>query len=160
YVADALRPHPEVVAFLRQAHEDGRTDGVLEAMRALPGGAEAYAALSGWLERYGVRGPGEVDITRPRWRERPQMLVQLLIGHVDHFEPGAGRRRFEQGLDEALRTREEVLARVRALAGGYERAGDVEAMIERVRTFAGYREYPKFAMVSRYFVYRQALLAE
>ena len=33
-------------------------------------------------------------------------------------------------------------------------------MIDRVRTFAGYREYPKYGMVNRYFVYKQALLAE
>ena len=31
-------------------------------------------------------------------------------------------------------------------------------MIARVRTFIGYREYPKYGMVSRYFVYKQALL--
>ena len=31
-------------------------------------------------------------------------------------------------------------------------------MIDRIRTFAGYREYPKYHMVSRYFVYKQALL--
>jgi phosphoenolpyruvate synthase/pyruvate phosphate dikinase len=33
-------------------------------------------------------------------------------------------------------------------------------MIDRVRTFAGYREYPKYGMVSRYFVYKQALMEE
>jgi pyruvate,water dikinase len=33
-------------------------------------------------------------------------------------------------------------------------------MIDRVRTFLGYREYPKYGMISRYFVYRQALLRE
>lgn len=33
-------------------------------------------------------------------------------------------------------------------------------MIDRARTFAGYREYPKYAMVSRYFIYKQALLEE
>ena len=33
-------------------------------------------------------------------------------------------------------------------------------MIDRVRTFVGYREYPKYGMVSRYLVYKQALLAE
>ena len=33
-------------------------------------------------------------------------------------------------------------------------------MIDRVRTFAGYREYPKYGMISRYFVYKQALLEE
>jgi rifampicin phosphotransferase len=33
-------------------------------------------------------------------------------------------------------------------------------MIDRARTFNGYREHPKYMMVSRYFVYKQALLAE
>jgi pyruvate,water dikinase len=33
-------------------------------------------------------------------------------------------------------------------------------MIDRVRTFIGYREYPKYFIVSRYFVYKQALLEE
>ena len=33
-------------------------------------------------------------------------------------------------------------------------------MIDRVRTFIGYREYPKYGMISRYFVYKQALLGE
>ena len=33
-------------------------------------------------------------------------------------------------------------------------------MIDRVRTFIGHREYPKYHMVSRYFVYKQALLRE
>jgi pyruvate,water dikinase len=33
-------------------------------------------------------------------------------------------------------------------------------MIDRVRTFIGYREYPKYAIICRYFLYKQALLAE
>ncbi len=33
-------------------------------------------------------------------------------------------------------------------------------MIARVRTFTGYREYPKFAIVRRYAQYKRALLAE
>ena len=33
-------------------------------------------------------------------------------------------------------------------------------MVDRVRTFTGYREYPKYSIVSRYFVYKQALLQD
>ena len=33
-------------------------------------------------------------------------------------------------------------------------------MISRLRTFTGYREYPKYGIVSRYFLYKQALLEE
>src|SRR4029453_15871319 len=50
--------------------------------------------------------------------------------------------------------------RLRALPDGTPKADEVTRMIDRVRTFAGYREYPKYGMVSRYFVYKQALLEE
>ena len=33
-------------------------------------------------------------------------------------------------------------------------------MIDRLRTFIGYREHPKYGIICRYFVYKQALLAE
>jgi pyruvate,water dikinase len=33
-------------------------------------------------------------------------------------------------------------------------------MIDRIRTFIGYREYPKYHMISRYFLYKQALLKD
>jgi pyruvate,water dikinase len=49
---------------------------------------------------------------------------------------------------------------LRALPDGDRKAAEVKSMIDRVRTFIGYREYPKYGMVSRYFVYKQALLEE
>jgi len=107
-----------------------------------------------------MRGVGEIDITRPRWSERPSMLVPILLGHVQNFEPGAAARRFEQGRQEAWKKEQEILERLRALPDGEAKAEETRAMIDRVRTFAGYREYPKYHMVSRYFVYKQALMEE
>jgi pyruvate,water dikinase len=107
-----------------------------------------------------MRGVGEIDITRPRWSERPTMLLPLILGNVKNFEPGAGGQRFEQGRQEAWKKEEELLARLRALPDGQQKAEETKRMIDRVRTFAGYREYPKYGMVSRYFVYKQALMEE
>ena len=107
-----------------------------------------------------MRCAGEIDITRPRWSERPTTLVPLILGNVKNFEPGAGKRRFEQGRQEAWKKEQELLERLRALPDGPRKAEEAKRMIDRVRTFIGYREYPKYGMVSRYFVYRQALLEE
>ena len=49
---------------------------------------------------------------------------------------------------------------MKALPDGEQKAAKTKQMIDRVRTFVGYREYPKYAMVSRYFVYKEALLRE
>jgi pyruvate,water dikinase len=155
-VADVIRPHPEVVAFLQDAEDEG----FLDELAKLPGGREARDAIGAWLDRYGMRCVGEIDITRPRWSERPTTLVPLILGNIRNFEPGAGKRRFEQGRQEALHKEQELLERLRALPDGERKAEEAERMIDRVRTFIGYREYPKYGMVSRYFVYKQALLEE
>ncbi|MEC3954450.1 rifamycin-inactivating phosphotransferase [Nocardia sp. CDC153] len=160
-VADAIRPYPEVIAYLRQV-EQAQPAGTafLEELSAHPGGPEARAAIDGFLDKYGMRCAGEIDITRPRWSESPATLVPTLLGNIEHFEPGAGARRFADGLREAEQTAARLLERLRALPDGEQKAAETERMIARVRTFSGYREYPKYRMVSRYFVYKQALLAE
>ena len=156
-VADVIRPHPEVVAFLGRI---GDEEGFLDELPGLPGGREARDAIGAFLAGYGMRCVGEIDITRPRWSERPRTLVPLILGNVRNFEHGAGERRFELGRQEASAKEQEVLERLGALPDGQEKARETKEMIDRVRAFMGYREYPKYGMVSRYFVYKRALLRE
>jgi pyruvate,water dikinase len=153
-VADAIRPHPDVVAFLQHVEDED----FLDELPKLAGGREAQDAIRGWLDKYGMRCVGEIDITRPRWSERPTTLVPMILGNIRNFEPGAGERRFEQGRREAREREQELLERLRALPDGERKAEEAKQMIDRVRTFIGYREYPKYGMVSRYFVYKQALV--
>ncbi|MDT7553156.1 MAG: rifampicin phosphotransferase, partial [Pseudonocardiales bacterium] len=155
-VADVIRPHPDVVEFLQHVEDET----FLDELPALAGGREARDAIEAWLDKYGMRCVGEIDITRPRWSERPSTLVPVILGNIKNFEPGAGPRRFEQGRQEAWAKEQDVLERLRALPDGERKAGEVKQKIDRVRTFIGYREYPKYGMVSRYFVYKQALLNE
>lgn len=155
-VADVLRPHPDVVAFLQHVEDEG----FLDELAKLSGGREARDAIQAYLGKYGMRCAGEIDITRPRWSERPTTLVPILLGNIKNFEPGAGKRRFEQGRQEAWKKEQELLERLRTLPDGEQKAVETKRMIDRVRTFIGYREYPKYGIVNRYFVYKQALLEE
>jgi pyruvate,water dikinase len=155
-VADVIRPHPNVVAFLENVEDEG----FLDELAKLVDGQEARDAIEAYLDKYGMRCVGEIDITRPRWRERPSTLVPLILGNIKNFEPGAGQRRFEQGRQEAWGKEQELLERLQALPGGERKAEEAKRMIDRVRTFIGYREYPKYGIVCRYLVYKQALLEE
>ncbi|MFE2296768.1 rifamycin-inactivating phosphotransferase [Streptomyces sp. NPDC059445] len=155
-VADVIRARPEVVAFLEGVEDDG----FLDELPKLPGGTEARDAIETYLDRYGMRCVGEIDITRPRWRERPATLVPVILDNVRNFEQGAAERRFEQGRHRAREKEQDVLARLRALPDGDRRADATKRMIDQVRAFAGYREYPKYGIVSRSFVYKRALLEE
>jgi pyruvate,water dikinase len=155
-VADVIRPHAELVAFLQA----GTNDAFLEQLPQLPGGSAARATILSYLDRYGMRCVGEIDITRPRWSERPSTLVPMILDNIKLFPAGAAARRFEQGQREADQKRAEILQRLRALPDGDQKAEQANGMIDRVRTFIGYREYPKYYLVCRYFIYKQALLSE
>ena len=98
-VADVIRPHPDVVAFLQHVEDEG----FLDELPKLAGGREARDAIEAWLDKYGMRCVGEIDITRPRWSERPSTLVPVMLGNIKSFELGESRRRFEQGRQEAGR---------------------------------------------------------
>lgn len=49
---------------------------------------------------------------------------------------------------------------MKQLPDGEQKANETKRMIDLIRNFSGFREYPKYGMVNRYFVYKQALLKE
>src|SRR5207342_513040 len=57
-VADAVRPHPDVVAFLQQVEDEGFLNG--EELPKLAGGRAARDAILAWLDKFGCRGVGEI----------------------------------------------------------------------------------------------------
>ncbi len=155
-IADVIRPYKQVIDYLRQVKDDD----FLEELAKIEGGREAQDAILSYLNKYGMRCAGEIDITKPRWSEEPAALVPLILSNIKNFEPDAGFRKFEQGRQEALRKEQELLNRLKQLPEGEQKAKETKQMIDLIRNFAGYREYPKYSIVSHYFVYKQALMKE
>jgi phosphoenolpyruvate synthase/pyruvate phosphate dikinase len=155
-VADVIRPYPQLINYLQHVTDDRFFDELVK----FDGGKEAQEAIQEFLSKYGMRCSGEIDITRPRWSEKPITIIPLILSNVKNFEPNASKRKFEQGRQEALKKEEELLKRLQQLPEAEQKIRETKRMIGLVRNFAGYREYPKYGIVSRYFVYKQALLKE
>lgn len=155
-VADVIRPYPEVIDYLLNVKDDD----FMERLVKLDGGQEARDAILSYLDKYGMRCSGEIDITKPRFSEKPTALVPMILNNIRNFEPHASNRKFEQGRQEALEKEKELLKRLNTLPDGEEKVKETKRMIDLIRNFIGYREYPKYGIVSRYFVYKQALLKE
>ncbi|MDB9513710.1 phosphoenolpyruvate synthase [Kamptonema animale CS-326] len=155
-VADAIRPYPQVIEYLQQVKEDNFLGELLK----LEGGQEAQSAIATFLDKYGMRCVGEIDITRTRWSEKPTTLLPMILSNIRNFEPGERDRKFEQGQRSAFKKEQELLERLKQLPDGEQKVNETKRMIRLLRNFIGYREYPKYGIVSRYFVYKQALLKE
>ncbi len=155
-VADVIRPYPKVIEYLQQVKDDN----FLDELVTFNGGQEIQDALYVFLNKYGMRCVGEIDITKTRWSEKPMILVPMILSNIKNFEPHASNRKFEQGQQEALKKEQELLERLKQLPDGEQKAKETKRMISLIRNFIGYREYPKYGIVNRYFVYKQALLKE
>ncbi len=155
-VADVIRPYPEVVEYLQHVKDNS----FLEELVQFEGGGKSRDAIHAFLNQYGMRCSGEIDITKTRWSEKPASIIPMILNNIRDFEYGDSKRKFEEGLQEALKKEEELLERLQHLPDGKQKVEETKRMISNIRNFIGYREYPKYGMINRYFIYKQALLKE
>ncbi len=155
-VADVVRNHPAVLAYFQRASAETFFDD----LEKLEGGKAVSASIRHYLSKYGWRCPGEIDITRTRWAEKPTLLIPMISNNIKNFEPGSHQRIFEQKRLEAEQKGQELLSRVEQLPGGKRKAKKTRKMISVFRNFIGFREYPKYAMMQRFYIYKQALKKE
>ncbi|HWR06024.1 phosphoenolpyruvate synthase [Sporomusa sp.] len=155
-VADAARQYPAVIEYLRHASDDSFFDGLL----AVPGGAAVLPVFLNFFQQYGMRGTGEIDVTRPRWREVPTHLVPAILSQIKGIKPGQHRVDFLEGKKEAELATHRLLERLRTTPGGFFKARRMQRLVKVHRAFIGLREHPKFFIVQNLDMIKQAILQE
>jgi pyruvate,water dikinase len=141
-LADIARRSPALMNHLcaREAK------AALATAAQVPGGAEFIAAWDRFIARYGMRGPSEIDISRPGWGEEPASLLQMVIANLP-AAPGAHRAK-HAALAQAG---EAAMARLVEAAGqgpfGAIRGRFVRRMARVVRNVLPVREHPKYLLI-------------
>ena len=151
-LADVARRHAHVSACLTGGHP------TREEVGAVPGGEAFVAALDGFLGRYGMRGPAEIDISRPRWRDDPASILRTVAGNLKSTEVG-GHRAHHARLAAAA---ESAGARLIDEAGrgalGWLRRPWVRRLIRVHRAHLPLREHPKLMLVRALDLVRRTIL--
>ncbi len=155
-VSDVARQYPAVMDYFHYAADKT----FFEDLAKVEGGDAVGDSIRVYLEKYGMRCPGEIDITKPRWSEKPTQLIPPILSNIKNFEPNAHAVKFEQGRLEAEQKEQDVLARLMPLPRGKQKARKTKKMISILRNFACLREFPKYLMIWRYQIYKDALMRE
>jgi rifampicin phosphotransferase len=155
-LADLARDKPDLLAMLKSPP----ASFTLDALDAVPGGAEFRVAFGVFLDRYGMRGSGEVDLTRVRWGEQPAQLFAGILANTRAGGAGEHRARFLAGERDARLAAARLLGRVRATRFGRQKAVVLSRLITVYRTMLGLREHPKFVSVCHFDLYRRAIRLE
>ncbi len=135
-LADVARSHPEAADALRQ-------NATLEEIQSLKGGEEFVNAFEEYLDEFGHRATGEIDISRPRWREDPSVLVETVRTNLDHGESGEHREHVRKMEREALDAAKRLEQRASHGLLGAIRKRLVHRLIRTYRAYIQTREYPK-----------------
>lgn len=155
-LADALRNYPEVIEYLE--HTDDA--GFLTTLPRVVGGKEMLPLFQEFLQNYGMRGTGEIDITRPRWKEEPAQFLPIVLSYVKSSQPVQHRRNFEAGKKEAELMAARLVNRLRKKPFGFLKARIMQRLIKVYRSLIGMREHPKYYMVQNLDLIKQAIKQE
>jgi pyruvate,water dikinase len=125
----------------------------------LPGSGQEVIAR--FLEKYGMRGLGEIDIGRPRWSEDPQEIMQTILSYLQIKDgsqaPDAIFKRGEEAAEAAII---EMESATRKTFAGKLKARIIRSAARRVRNLAGLRESPKFHIIQMMGIIRQGLRSQ
>lgn len=155
-LADVVRAHPGTLERIRAA--DDTT--LLASLDGVPGGAEVSQAIESFLERYGMRSTGEIDLTRPRWREAPTQLVPAIESHIKSGSPGEHRRAFLEGEGRAERAAARLLERLKETPFSWLKRRVMRRLITVYRSRIGLREHPKFYVIQLLDLAKRGILRE
>ena len=143
-------------------HEHFRTIAVKQLTEEYSAGELpiiAQAAIEEFLGKYGMRGLGEIDIGRVRWREDPTYIIEIILNYLQIDDPAlAPDVIFQNGERVAEAAVKEIQAIARSTFGGRFKAALIGYLAVRERALAGLRESPKFHIIQLMGIIRQGLL--
>jgi pyruvate,water dikinase len=118
----------------------------------------AQTAIGQFLNKYGMRGIGEIDLGQPRWREEPTYIMNALQSYLQIPHESAPDVVFALGEHAAQSGIETLAAEARRQHGGWLKEKLVRAAGHRIRLLMGARESPKFFAIRTMGIARRALL--
>ncbi len=146
-LADRVRPHPALAELLRSRP----AAEALVAARDVEGGPAFLEAWRVFIERYGMRGPGEIDLSRPRYKEAPGALIAPIVGGLGpasaNRATGEHRAHHAALAAKAEAASERIIAASRQGLTGGLRARVARRLVRVARAGMALREHPKFLLI-------------
>jgi phosphohistidine swiveling domain-containing protein len=154
-MAKAIRRDPDS----RRAVQEGSAPELAARYREGKLPTAVMQAAGRFLNKYGGRGFGEIDLGRTRWAEDPTHVFEMLINFLQiEDEARAPDAVFTRSASSA----EEAVGRIAAIVGktraGWIKARLVRFFAGRARQLMGARESPKFFAVRMMHIIHRGLL--
>lgn len=106
------------------------------------------AAVEKFMSQYEMRGVGEIDIGRERWKENPLQVFQTLQSYLKIDDPSkAPDVIFARGENASTAAQETILNKLGQQKHGWLKKQVARKVMRTYRAFGGLRETPKFTII-------------
>lgn len=138
-------------------NEDYET--LVSRINEVKGNNEFKSFFNDFINMYGVRASGEIDIARDRWIENPEPLVKSILATIKTSEEGAHREEYKNTIKKAKAATENMVEEIQ------RKHGKIKAKVARrlifvLRNSFPIREHHKFMMMRLCMIFKKELLKE
>lgn len=116
---------------------------------------ELNICLNKFLDDYGMRGLGEIDISNPRYKDDFTMISKSIINNLNTLKEKEHRENYNKLIQESKKNEELILKLIKE-----KNSKDLKKAknyIDNIRCFLSMREHGKYAIIKAFDVYRKAI---
>jgi len=142
-LAQDLAKSPDLVKTFEQI-VDGHLEWNLDFLQQFPDFEKNWLEF---MQRFGMRAPGEIDIALPRWQDQPQSLLQMLLsfqeieGNHDH------REQFKKLRKESQKAQKEILLSLQSTWKDRLKIPLIRRLLKVFSVTSPLREHPKYMII-------------
>lgn len=153
--AELVRDNGELINVLKKTNDKNFWNDI----EKVPNSSQFIKKMKEFMNRYGMRCAGEIDITSKRWEDTPKELVSFIVSHIQTSKVNEHHEKFEEGKVTAKNAEREIVETVKAKLGK-GKAKKVEKLIKIYRNLMGFRESPKYFIIKFFGLIRGIILDE
>lgn len=154
-LADMVRQSESLISELK--NDDYKT--LISRINNLNGHDEFKEKFNSFINKYGVRAPGEIDIARDRWIEDPEPLTKSILAIANTSKKGIHREEYKETVRKAKIAAEDMIKEIHAKHGKIK-AARTKRLINVLRNSLPIREHHKFLMMRLCMIFKRELLEE
>lgn len=116
---------------------------------------ELNKALNEFLINYGMRGPGEIDISSPRYKDDFSIISNSILNNINNLKENEHRENYNKLIQESKKCEVLVLDLLKE-----KKSKDIDKaqnLINNIRSFMCMREHGKYTIIKTFDIYREVI---